>query len=87
MTYAEVHLPSDAIPVTELPPGGRGVIRALVEASPPVARRLSDLGFTPGTAVRVVRAAPLGDPLEFELRGTRLCLRASEARCVRVTPA
>ncbi len=51
-----------------------------------VARRLLDLGFVPGTAIRSIRRAPLGDPTLYELRGTQLCLRRSEADRVQVTP-
>lgn len=43
-----------------------------------VAPRLRDLGFVPGTRVKVVRRAPLGDPIEIELRGYRLCLRGRQ---------
>lgn len=32
----------------------------------------------PGTRLRVVRSAPLGDPIELELRGYRLCLRRAD---------
>jgi Fe2+ transport system protein FeoA len=49
--------------------------------------RLADLGFVPGTELCLVRAAPLGDPLELEVRGTRLCLRREEARSVWVHPS
>ena len=69
--------------LAELAPGTRAVIEA-VDGDGPVGRRLLDLGFVPGTRVTVVRRAPLGDPLEFELRGTRLCLRRAEAARVRV---
>ncbi|HKQ78226.1 MAG TPA: ferrous iron transport protein A [Blastocatellia bacterium] len=41
--------------------------------------RLLDLGFTPGAEVKVVQAAPLGEPLIVLLRGTRLALRKDEA--------
>jgi len=34
----------------------------------------------------MVRNAPLGDPVIYELRGTQLCLRRSEARLVQVRP-
>lgn len=57
-----------------------------VEAAEPVRGRLADLGFLPGTAVTYVRRAPLGDPGVYELRGTQLCLRRSEARAIRVQP-
>lgn len=49
-----------------------------------VSRRLLEMGITPGVEVRLLRAAPLGDPLEFELRGYRLSLRRSEARQIEV---
>jgi Fe2+ transport system protein FeoA len=41
--------------------------------------RLLELGFTPGTEVKVVQAAPLGEPLVVVMRGTRLALRKDEA--------
>ena len=49
--------------------------------------RLLVLGFVPGTQVTVIRCAPLGDPVEFELRGTRVSLRRSEASLIMVQPA
>lgn len=61
-----------------LAPGDAGVVTH-VEAHDGIGRRLLDLGFIPGTPVRVVRRAPLGDPVAFELRGSRICLRRSEA--------
>lgn len=69
--------------LAHIPNGRSGVIEQLDEAGP-LARRLGDLGFVPGTRVTAVRRAPLGDPIEFELRGTRICLRADEARLVSV---
>ena len=55
-----------------------------VDDASPVSRRLEDLGFVPGTRVRALRRAPLGDPTLYEVRGTQLCLRRSEALRVRV---
>jgi Fe2+ transport system protein FeoA len=72
--------------LTELAPGDAGVI-ARVDAADGIGRRLLDLGFIPGTPLRVVRRAPLGDPVSFELRGTRICLRRSEAARVYVAEA
>ena len=48
------------------------------------ARRLMDLGLVRGTAIRVIRVAPLGDPIEVSLRGFMLTLRRSEAAQVEV---
>lgn len=66
-----------------IPVGECGAVVA-VDATAALAERLEDLGFVPGTEVRVRRRAPLGDPRVYELRGSQLCLRASEARAIRV---
>jgi len=58
-----------------------------VDPQSPIGRRLLDLGFVAGTVVRVLRRAPLGDPVEYELRGYRVCLRRSEASRIAVEPA
>ncbi len=71
--------------LAELPLGQRGVVEQ-VDLSTPFGRRLQDLGFVAGTLVTVVRNAPLGDPVIYELRGTQFCLRRSEARIVLVRP-
>ena len=71
--------------LAELPPGGSAVVER-VDTTTPIGRRLEDLGFVAGTRVTVVRHAPLGDPVLYELRGTRLCLRKREARLVQVRP-
>ncbi len=57
--------------------GGRGLIR----------RRMMDMGLVTGAEVKVVRVAPLGDPVEFEVKGYSLSLRKSEARNVTVEVA
>jgi len=49
-------------------------------------QRLMDMGFIPGTKVKVVRNAPLIDPVEFIVRGYHVSLRHSEARCIEVEP-
>ena len=49
-----------------------------------VSRRLLEMGVTPGVEIRRLGAAPLGDPLEFELRGYRLSLRRNEAEHVEI---
>lgn len=49
-----------------------------------VSQRLMEMGVTPGVQMRYIGAAPLGDPLEYELRGYRLCMRRSEAEQIQV---
>jgi Fe2+ transport system protein FeoA len=47
-------------------------------------RRLMEMGLVPGAVVKVTNVAPLGDPLEIELRGGRLSIRRAEAAMVEV---
>ncbi len=47
---------------------------------PAIHRRLLDLGFTPGSHIEVLRAAPLGDPRIYRLAGYEVALRAQQAR-------
>jgi len=70
-------------PLNELPPGR---IARLCEpgAGREIPRRLQDLGFVPGTEVIIRRRAPLGDPVEIEIRGYRLCLRCAQLDTLRV---
>ncbi len=49
-------------------------------------QRLADMGFAPGLPLSVVRRAPLGDPMEVDLAGARVCIRTSEAAVVLVRP-
>ena len=50
-----------------------------------ISMRLMEMGIVPGTKLRLITVAPLGDPLEFELRGFRLSLRKAEAARVSIT--
>ncbi|MBW2312548.1 MAG: ferrous iron transport protein A [Deltaproteobacteria bacterium] len=75
--------PSDVTGLDGLRPGQYAEV-ASVEAQPPLATRLADLGFCPGTRVQVVRRAPLGDPVLYELRGCQIALRQGEASLIRV---
>ncbi len=49
-----------------------------------VAIRLLEMGLTEGEEIEVIGFAPLGDPIEFQVRGYRLSLRANEARRLQV---
>jgi ferrous iron transport protein A len=52
-----------------------------------IGQRLSDMGFVEGTAVKLIRAAPLGDPLEVEIQDYLLSLRRAEAHLVEISDA
>ena len=52
---------------------------------PPERRaRLLEMGLTTGAQIQLIRFAPLGDPVEIEVRGYRLSLRKREAAGIRV---
>ena len=78
--------PNGAVPLSSLPLGAPARV-VHVDALTPIGRRLLDLGFVPNTPVLAIRRAPLGDPVLYEVRGTRLALRRSEAERIEVRPA
>ena len=63
---------------------GQGAEIVSIDCDRRMARRLMEMGLLPGTLVRVVRAAPLGDPLELRLRDYSLSVRRSEAAQITV---
>ena len=67
-----------------LKPGQSAAAAAVHGQDAALRRRLLDLGITKGTKLTLVRTAPLGDPLEFSLRGYALTIRRSDAHCVEV---
>ena len=64
--------------LSELPLGATARVKDFPKAGAAFLR-LREMGLLPGTSVTFVRAAPLGDPLEFKLRGYHLTLRRDEA--------
>ncbi len=69
--------------LNQLSTGQTGVIRD-VSGDDSVGVRLLEMGLTEGEPITLLGAAPLGDPLEFSLRGYRLSLRRSEAERVEI---
>ena len=57
-----------------------------VAGSRPFRRRLLEMGLVPGIAVKVVTVAPLGDPIQIEVRGGQWSIRRNEAAQIAVTP-
>lgn len=47
--------------------------------------RLMTMGLLPGTKIKVLRSAPLGDPMAIGLRSYHLAIRRRDAACIRVT--
>jgi Fe2+ transport system protein FeoA len=69
------------VTLDQLRPGESGRV-ARVDAAPALVQRLAEMGLLEGTAVKLVRAAPLGDPLEIELHGYFLSIRKADAHGV-----
>src|SRR5699024_9179268 len=71
MTLAELKIGQDALIQAV---GGTGELR----------HHLLDMGLTPGTEVTLRKVAPMGDPMEVELRGYELTLRLDDAAKITV---
>jgi len=75
---------AEEIPLGYCREGDEITIRRLAGHGP-LRRRLLEMGLVPGTKVRVVKYAPLKDPLECEIKGYHVALRVTEALSVLVT--
>ncbi|RLB44849.1 MAG: iron transporter FeoA [Deltaproteobacteria bacterium] len=67
-------------------PVGQSAEIASIDCERRISRRLMEMGLLPGTHVRVVRVAPLGDPIELRVRNYSLSLRRAEAAQIAVSP-
>ena len=65
-------------PLTALAVGTSATVTE-IKVSPESRPRLMEMGLLVGTAVELVRYAPLGDPVEIKIRGYHLTLRKHEA--------
>lgn len=50
----------------------------------PVKRRIMDMGITKGVEIFVRKVAPLGDPMELNVRGYELSIRKADAQMIEV---
>ncbi len=75
----------DACNLNQLGVGCKGCVVS-VAGETDIRRRLLEMGFCNGTEVEMIRRAPMGDPIEFVLRGYHVSLRDKEARNVRINP-
>ena len=77
--------PVESCPLSKVGIGCHGTVVS-VGGDSGLRRRLLEMGFCNGASVQVVRRAPLGDPIEFRLRGYHLSLRADQAKFVLISP-
>jgi ferrous iron transport protein A len=78
-------MPATSQPLTSLQLGGSGIISE-INLPPEHRGRLLEMGLVLGTALQLVRFAPLGDPVEIKVRGYHLTLRRHEAEQIMVQP-
>lgn len=74
---------NDTSTLTNLPIGQDANVSA-VNGTGVLIRRLKEMGVIPGAAVKVIKTAPFGDPIEVRVRGYNLAMRRSEADSVDV---
>ncbi|MHC4409628.1 MAG: FeoA family protein [Planctomycetota bacterium] len=67
-------------------PVGRHAEIVSIDCERRLSRRLMEMGLLPGTRIRVVRVAPLGDPIELRVRNYSLSVRRDEAAKIAVNP-
>lgn len=75
---------SDKTTLDQLTPGQSAKVKK-VGGKGAVRRRLMDMGITSGIEIAVVKASPLGDPVDYLVRGYHLSLRKAEAQLIEVT--
>jgi len=76
-------LASQSISLVALPARQKARVAGF-ELPPDQRARLLEMGLTTGAEIQLIRFAPLGDPIEIEVRGYRLSLRKREAEGIRV---
>jgi ferrous iron transport protein A len=74
------------ITLDKLQPGSRAKV-IHVKGTGSARRRILDMGMVPGVEVELVRNAPLGDPMQFLVKGYNLTLRKNEAELIVVVPS
>jgi ferrous iron transport protein A len=65
--------------------GDRGRI-VDIQGDDGIAIRLMEMGLTEGEEIKLLGFAPLGDPIEYQIRGYRISLRKAEAARVEIEP-
>jgi ferrous iron transport protein A len=70
--------------LSQLQQGQKATITSFTELSNDVRKKLMVMGLLPQTPVKLIRKAPMGDPLQVEVRGVSLAVRVNIADAIRV---
>ena len=71
---------TEPVPLGRLDLGASGIVVGY--SSETGVRRFVEMGFVPGTRVTAMRKAPLGDPVEYAVMGSRVAIRRGDADLV-----
>lgn len=74
----------DKAHLSDLKLGQRGKVINIHIEKPDLRRKLLDMGITRGTEILIKKIAPMGDPVDIELRGYELCIRKEEMKNIDV---
>ena len=74
---------NEKVTLNNLEAGASAVIRK-IGGKGPIRRRLLDMGLTNGAEIEMVKKSPLGDPIEYKVRGYHLSLRKAEAETIEI---
>ena len=64
--------------------GDHCVVLDIAPEPPELRSRLYALGIIPGSALEILRIAPLGDPIQVKVRGTLISIRKADAEIIKV---
>ena len=70
----------DKAHLSDLKIGQKAKVLGIHLDKPDVRRHLLDMGITKGTEILIKKVAPMGDPVDIELRGYELCIRKAEMK-------
>ena len=70
--------------LSELKVGQRAQIVSINVEDRKIRRHLLDMGLTKGTKVKIKKVAPMGDPIDIELRDYQLCIRKADLSMIEV---
>lgn len=79
------HFREEIFVTLDTTPIGTAVRIVSIEGSDSLTLRLMEMGMVPGAPARVIKSAPLGDPIQICLGNYHLALRRNEARTITVT--
>ena len=70
--------------LSELEVGQKAKVLKLNEEDKAIRRHLLDMGITRGVEITIKKVAPMGDPVDIELRDYELCLRKEDLTKIEV---